>query len=137
MEQTIFHKILEGVVPCHKVYESDTVLAFLDIAPCTVGHTLVIPKTAEGANMMETSPGSLSSVFDVVHRIAPAIVRAVGADGFNLAMNNGSMTGQAVMYPHVHIIPRRAGDGLEPWPKIARTQEELAHDAQQIQSALK
>lgn len=136
MEQTIFHKILSGEIPCHKIYEDEHVLAFLDIMPYTIGHTLVIPKQAEGANMMDTPPGSLAAVFDAVHRLAPMIVRVVGADGFNLAMNNGSEVGQAVMYPHVHIIPRRQGDGLRAWPKIERTQDELAHDAASINAVM-
>ena len=137
MEQTIFHKVLSGEVPCHKVYESDAVLAFLDIMPCAVGHTLVISKTVDGANMMDTSPGSLAEVFEAAHRLAPMIARAVGADGFNVIMNNGAAAGQVVMYPHVHIIPRREGDGLKHWPKIERTQEQLAQDAVQIKNTVK
>jgi len=137
MNQTIFHKILAGEIPCHKVYESESVLAFLDIAPCTVGHTLVIPKHAIGTSMMDDpSPMMLGAMLGAVHGIAPRIVKVVGADGFNLIMNNGPAAGQAVPYPHVHIIPRRAGDGLQHWPKIERTQEELAQDAARIMAAI-
>lgn len=136
MEQTIFHKILAGEISCHTVYESDQILAFLDIMPCTVGHTIVIPKDTDSVNMIDASPATMDAVFGAVHGIAHRIAQAVGATGFNIAMNNGSVAGQAVMYPHVHIIPRRAGDGLEHWPKIERSQEELARDAEQIRSTL-
>ncbi|MBI2476847.1 HIT family protein [Candidatus Uhrbacteria bacterium] len=136
MTETIFHKIIRKEIPARIVFEDDYVIAFLDIAPVAPGHTLVVPKMAKGANMYENEVGSLDEMFRAVHRLGPRIAKAVGAEGFDAAMNNGEVGGQTVMYPHVHIMPRFRNDGLRFWPKLERPAEQLDRDADVIREAL-
>ncbi len=111
MSETIFDKILAGEIPCHRVYEDEHVLAFLDIGPLSPGHTLVIPKE-RAAHLHELSEASAAAVGRVLPRIARAVMRATGAKAYNLLQNNGREAHQVVMHVHFHIIPRRGGDGL-------------------------
>ncbi len=117
MADTIFTKIIAGDIPCHKVYEDDQVLAFLDINPLCTGHTLVIPK--EPAETLEKlSDDSSAAIGRVLPRIARAVLAATGATQFNVLQNNGPMAHQAVKHVHFHIIPKpddRAGLGVG-WP---------------------
>lgn len=105
---TIFDKILAGEIPCHRVYENEHVLAFLDIGPLSKGHTLVIPKEAK-AQLHELSDESAAEIGRVLPRIARAVMRATGATAYNVLQNNGEEAHQAVHHVHFHIIPREAG----------------------------
>jgi histidine triad (HIT) family protein len=109
---TIFAKILRGEIPCHKVYEDAHTLAFLDIFPISLGHTLVIPK--EPASTLDAlSDDSAANLGRVLPRIARATLRASGATAFNILQNNGETAHQAVFHVHFHIIPKHAdGSGL-------------------------
>ncbi len=112
MADTIFGKIMRGEVPCHRVYEDDLVLAFLDVFPLSRGHTLVIPKQAV-AQIDQLSDESGAAIGRVLPRIARAVVKATGAAAYNILQNNGSLAHQAVMHVHFHIIPRyETGEGL-------------------------
>lgn len=102
---TIFDKILAGEIPCHKVYEDDDLLAFLDVAPLSRGHTLVIPKE-RAAQMDQLSDESAAVLGRVLPRVCRAVLKATGATAYNLLQNNGADAHQAVMHLHVHIIPR-------------------------------
>lgn len=104
-ETTIFDKIIAGDIPCHKVYEDEMVLAFLDVGPLSRGHTLVIPKE-RAAQMDQLSDESAAALGSVLPRICRAVMKATGASAYNLLQNNGSDAHQAVMHLHVHIIPR-------------------------------
>lgn len=132
MQETIFHKILAGAIPCQKVYEDADVLAFMDIAPVVVGHTLIIPKQAEGENLYTIKAGELDELFRHAQELGPLIAAAVGAEGFTLVMNNGASAGQTVFYPHVHILPMRPGEHT-PLPRCTRSPEKIAADARAIQ----
>ena len=110
-ERTIFDKILDGEIPCHRVYEDEHVLAFLDIGPLSEGHTLVIPKE-RAAYLHELSEDSAAAIGRVLPRIASAILQATGADAYNVLQNNGASAHQAVMHVHFHIIPKAGGRGL-------------------------
>ncbi|MGD2116539.1 MAG: HIT family protein [Acidobacteriota bacterium] len=110
-ERTIFDKILDGEIPCHRVYEDDHVLAFLDIGPLSDGHTLVIPKE-RAAHLHELSDDAAAALGRVLPRIARAVVRATGADAYNVLQNNGASAHQAVMHVHFHVIPKLGGRGL-------------------------
>lgn len=107
----VFCKIVAGVIPSAKVYEDDQVLAFLDIAPFNFGHTVVIPKE-HFQSYTVISPEYLSAMFAAAQKIAPAIMRVTGAEGFNLLLNNGTVAGQVVQHAHLHIIPRSIDDGF-------------------------
>ncbi|MBT8484454.1 MAG: HIT family protein [Phycisphaerales bacterium] len=110
-EATIFARILDGEIPCHRVYEDDHVLAFLDVGPISRGHTLLIPKERV-ASLHEMSPDAGAALGRVLPRLAGAIVKATGADAYNVLLNNGARAGQEVMHVHVHVIPAYEEAGL-------------------------
>ncbi len=108
---TIFDKILAGEIPSYKVYEDEHVLAFLDIGPLSVGHTLVIPKERK-AQLHLLSDEASAAIGRVLPRICRAVMRATGATAYNVLQNNGSAAHQMVMHVHFHIIPKLGGEGL-------------------------
>lgn len=110
-QPTIFDRILDGEIPCHRVYEDDQVLAFLDIAPLSDGHTLVIPKERK-ACLHELSDDSAAALGRVLPRLCRAVVAATGASAYNVLQNNGASAHQAVMHVHFHIIPKTGSKGL-------------------------
>ena len=113
---TIFSKILDGEIPCHKVYEDEHVLAFLDVGPLSRGHTLVIPKERK-AFLHELSDESAAAIGRVLPRLSRAVMRATGTRDYNILQNNGAIAHQAVMHVHFHIIPKTADSGLGVgWP---------------------
>ena len=113
--RTIFDSILNGEIPCHRVYEDDHVLAFLDIGPLSRGHVLVIPKE-RAAYMHELSDESAQAIGRVLPRLCRAVMKATGCEQYNLLQNNGATAHQAVFHVHIHIIPKfddGSGLGLE------------------------
>jgi histidine triad (HIT) family protein len=111
MAETVFSKILRGELPCHKVYEDEHVLAFLDIFPLSKGHTLVIPK--EPAETLDRlSDEASAAIGRVLPRLCRAVMAASGATAYNVLQNNGAGAHQAVFHVHFHIIPRLGSDGL-------------------------
>ncbi|HUF77632.1 MAG TPA: HIT family protein [Thermoanaerobaculia bacterium] len=110
-EPTVFDRILAGEIPCHRVYEDDRVLAFLDIAPLSDGHTLVIPKERK-AFLHELSEDSAAALGRVLPRLCRAVAEATGASAYNVLQNNGASAHQAVMHVHFHIIPKLGSKGL-------------------------
>ena len=110
-ERTIFDRILDGEIPCHRVYEDEHVLAFLDIGPLSEGHTLVIPKERK-AFLHELSDESAAAIGRVLPRLARAVLKATGATAYNVLQNNGAEAHQAVFHVHFHIIPKLGGAGL-------------------------
>lgn len=117
MADTVFGKILRGEIPCHRVYEDERVLAFLDVNPLSRGHTLVIPKEP-APTMDQLSDESAAAIGRVLPRIARAVLAATGATAYNILQNNGALAHQVVMHLHVHIIPKYedgAGLGIG-WP---------------------
>ena len=105
MAETIFTKILNGEVPSHRVYEDDLVYAFLDIAPLSPGHTLVIPK--EPAETLDRlSDESAAAIGRVLPRISRAVLIATGAPAFNVIQNNTRLAHQFVDHVHFHVIAR-------------------------------
>lgn len=117
MAETIFTKIIRGELPCHKVYEDDRVLAFLDIQPLSRGHTLVIPKEA-APTLDRLSEEAAAAIGRVLPKICRAVVQATGVEDYNVLQNNGVMAHQAVFHVHFHIIPKpdeKSGLGID-WP---------------------
>lgn len=109
LETTVFDQILTGAIPSYKLYEDDTVYAFLDISQITPGHTLVIPKKPS-LSLLETDEATAQAVFNITTKLAKKIVTALGATGCNILTNAHESAGQEVMYFHVHIIPRFVDD---------------------------
>ena len=110
-QETVFDKILDGLMPCHRVYEDQHVLAFLDIFPLSPGHTLVIPKQRK-AFLHELDDVHAAAIGRVLPRIARAVMAATGADAYNVLQNNGRGAHQAVFHVHFHIIPKLGDKGL-------------------------
>ena len=116
---TIFDKILDGEIPCHRVFENEHVLAFMDITPISPGHTLVIPKERR-AKLHELTDAAAAELGRVLPRICRAVCSVSGTEDYNLLQNNGAAAYQSVFHVHGHIIPRIAdgtGLGLE-WKPI-------------------
>jgi histidine triad (HIT) family protein len=109
----IFAKILRGEFPCHKVYEDEHTLAFLDIMPRAPGHTLVIPK-APARNILDINPDALAHVAIASQKIARAAMTAFRADGITLQQFSETAGGQVVFHLHVHVMPRHTGIALLP-----------------------
>ncbi len=132
MADTIFGKIIAGSIPCHKVYEDAQVLAFLDIAPLSRGHTLVIPKEP-AATLDQLSDESAAALGRVLPRICRAVVAVTGVTEYNVLENNGVGAHQAVAHVHFHIIPNPDGGGGlgVKWPA-----GQLGADAAQLASQL-
>lgn len=128
----LFCKIVRGEIPCAKVLETDTVLAFLDIAPVNKGHVLVIPK-AHFADIWDLPPALSPDLMAAVQKVGLALKEGLGALGMNLGMNNGAAAGQLVLHAHWHLIPRFAGDSLSLWPQKSYTDpEEMNQTARKI-----
>lgn len=134
MTDCLFCKIVAGQIPAYKLYETDQVLAFLDINPVSTGHTLVIPKT-HAENLAANSVDDASALMVAIHDLAPKITQAVGASGYNLGMNHGAVAGQDILHTHLHIMPRKEGEGRN-FAKLHPTSEELAKVAAQITAYL-
>lgn len=101
----IFCKIVNGEIPCHKLYEDDHVLAFLDISQVTKGHALVISKE-HYENFLATPKDVMHHVYDVAQRIGQVQIQMFNAKGVNILTNCYEEAGQTVMHFHVHVIPR-------------------------------
>jgi len=116
MTDCLFCKIIEGKIPCTKVYENDKVLAFLDISPVSKGHTLVLPKK-HYETIMDADEQTLYELIKTVKKLSNAVMKAMKADGINVETNNKRAAGQLVPHLHVHLIPRFENDGLKfDWP---------------------
>ena len=104
---SIFSKIISGEIPSHKIYGDDLVFAFLDINPLSPGHTLVVPKQ-QVETLDQLSDDSAAAIGRCLPRLARAIIKATGAQAYNILQNNGPLAGQEVMHVHFHIIPRQS-----------------------------
>jgi len=107
----VFCRIVSGEIPARVLHSSDRAMAFLDAFPVARGHALVIPKIhCERIQDMPADTGS--EVFDLVCRLASKTDRVSGST--LVAVHNGRGSGQDIPHVHVHLIPRRAGDGAGP-----------------------
>lgn len=132
----VFAKIIDGTIPSHKVYEDDDFLAVMDVFPQSRGHVLVLPKHPS-RNLLDADPGVLASVMPIVQKIARAVVKATGADGFRLAQFNEAPAGQTVFHLHFHIIPAYAGQQIRPHAAGNKADDaELAELAGKIAAAI-
>jgi histidine triad (HIT) family protein len=135
MQDCIFCKILAGKIPSVRLLETPTVLAMLDIAPVHYGHTLVIPKL-HYPNLLELPNELWKDMGQVCRRVAQAQMAALGADGFNIAMNNFEAADQEVFHAHLHVIPRYAGDGIRFFPQGAYKSGEIEQTGEKLRGAL-
>lgn len=112
----IFCKIVDGQIPCCKVYEDTHCLAMMDIGPLAEGHVLLIPK--EHYATADQMPAALAaSMLANIPALIKAVQSATGCQGVNVLQNNGPVAHQVVPHVHFHIIPRNAGDEFHfNWP---------------------
>jgi histidine triad (HIT) family protein len=132
----IFAKILRGELPCHKVYEDERALAFLDIMPRAPGHTLVLPKSA-ARNLLDIEPDDLAHVMTVAQKIAKAAMTVFKADGITVQQFNESAGGQVVFHLHVHVVPRHAGVAMKPPASVKEEPSVLSDQALKLAAALR
>ena len=110
--ESIFSKIIRGEIPCHRIWDDEYVIAFLDIGPISHGHVLVVPKEPR-AQLHELSDESAAAIGRVLPRICRAVLAATGATAYNVLQNNGALAHQEVPHVHFHVIPRyEDGTGL-------------------------
>jgi histidine triad (HIT) family protein len=131
----LFAKILRGELPAHKIYESDTAFAFLDIMPRAPGHTLVIPKVPV-RTILDIAPDDLANLAKSVQTVARAARTAFAADGLTIQQFNEPAGGQVVFHLHVHVIPRKTGVALKPPASFKEDAVVLAEHARMIAAAL-
>jgi histidine triad (HIT) family protein len=131
----IFAKILRGELPCHKVYEDDRVLVFLDIMPRAPGHALVIPKSL-ARNILDIDPEDLAEVAKVAQKVAKAGMKAFEADGVTVQQFNENAGGQVVFHLHVHVVPRKEGIPMKPPASEKEKPEVLAEHAKRLAAAM-
>lgn len=112
MENCIFCKIINKEIPCYKIYEDELVLAFLDINPVVIGHTLVIPKK-HFENIFEIEDEYLERIITVSKKISLKMKEVLGIEGINLYQANGLIAGQTVFHFHLHVLPREQGDDVD------------------------
>jgi histidine triad (HIT) family protein len=131
----IFARIIRGELPCHKIYETETVLAFMDIMPRADGHCLVLPK-APSRNIFDARPEDLMEVAKAVQVVAKAAQKAFRADGLTIQQFNEEAWGQVVFHLHVHVIPRFRGEPLRPHTGEMADPDVLVRNAEAIRQAL-
>lgn len=133
--ECIFCKIVKNEIPNHRIYEDRSVVAFLDIAPTTKGHVLVVPKM-HAANLEEMDDLSLAYVTAICRKISMVMKKAIGAKGYNLVVNNGSEAGQLINHFHFHIIPRYKKTELPAWPHASYSASEAQALCKKLKAAL-
>ena len=134
-QNNVFAKILRGELPCHKIYEDDKSLAFLDIMPRAPGHALVLPK-APARNILDVAADDFAHVMKVAQKIAKVSVDVFGADGVTLQQFSEGAGGQVVFHLHVHVIPRKTGIALKPPASFKEAPEVLKEQAAKLAAAL-
>lgn len=135
MDACLFCRIVEGAIPAQVIASSERALAFLDIAPATPGHALVIPRTHVD-DALVASADVLADVWALAGEVGRAAETAVGATGvsfFSFAKPDG---GQTVFHLHVHVVPRTAGDGVSLWPHVPGDADEIAAIAERYRGVL-
>ena len=113
----VFCKIVNSDIPSMKVYEDEHTLVFMDIAKDVDGHMVAIPKKHVKC-ILDCDAETLGCLMTTVKKIANHCVENCGYDGVNLLNASDESAGQSVPHFHIHIIPRKHGDGIDAWPKF-------------------
>lgn len=134
--ECIFCRILQGKIPGLKVFDRGSIFAILDIHPIAPGHTLVLPK--DHHELFTDLPAALAAEFSQATQVvARAVIQAMKVEGYNLLINNHRCAGQAIPHVHVHVIPRRGGDGVRfNWDPKPYPEGEMVRVAESIRAAL-
>lgn len=127
---SIFTRIIQGEIPCHKIAENDKFLAFLDVMPLKQGHVLVVPKK-ETDYIFDLSDDELSEIMLFARGVAAKIKKAIPCQRIGVAI-----IGLEVPHAHVHLVPMNTADDLNfTRPKLKVSQEELSQTAELIRQA--
>lgn len=132
----VFCEIVRGAIAAHRVHEDEMSVAFLDTQPLFPGHVLLVPRE-HCETLADIPERSIEPLFAVARSLSNAVQSAMRAEGTFVAINNH--VSQSVPHLHVHIVPRRKGDGLKGffWPRSKYSGEEHAREtAAAIRSAL-
>ncbi|MDQ6811896.1 MAG: HIT family protein [Actinomycetota bacterium] len=128
----VFCKILSGELPATIIDEDERTIAFMDIAPATRGHSLVVPRT-HAADLLSVEREDLQAVILASQRLAGRISERLGADGVNLLNSCGAAAWQTVFHFHMHVIPRYERDPVRlPWVPAPGDPEEITAAAQEL-----
>ncbi len=132
----IFCKIIAGELPGQIVDQDERTVAFMDIAPATRGHALVVPRR-HGRDLHEIDDDDLAATVSAARRLARRMSVHLETDGVNLINSCGSAAWQTVFHFHIHVIPRYHDDPLElPWRPAPGDMDEIARTAQELQGAI-
>lgn len=130
----VFCAIVAGEAPHHRIYEDDYVVAFLDIAPATVGHSLVVPRV-HVPDVWEASDETVGHVMQGAAAVARLVRDKLAAPGVNLVQASGPLAWQTVFHLHIHVVPRYPNDGLVlPWRPTKPGDAELAATASRLRA---
>lgn len=127
MSECVFCKIADGEIPSATLYQDEEFRVILDLGPASVGHALILPKK-HFKNIYEISEETVSKAMILAKKMASAMTRALGCEGFNLLQNNGTAAGQTVFHFHIHLIPRYADDGVNLGWKPGELTDEVKGD---------
>lgn len=129
---TVFTKIIQGDIPCAKVYEDDLVFAFMDAGQVNPGHVLVVTKTPY-ETLMDADEESAAAMMRAANKIAKAVQQAFAPEGITILQANKPAGWQTVPHLHLHVLPRYSNDGVElTWPRKEPGMDKLREYAAQI-----
>lgn len=111
-QDCIFCKVIKGELPSKKIYEDDNFIAILDTTPIAEGHTLLIPKK-HFRNLLDLPSTMGTELLDAIKKVSLDLIKEYKADGINVGVNNEESAGQVVFHTHVHLLPRKKGDGIK------------------------
>lgn len=131
MEDCIFCRIAAGEIPGLRVYEDGETVAIMDIAKDVDGHILVLPKR-HCKNILDCPPDALVAVMRTVQLVSRHLTEKCGYSGINLLNASDESAGQSVPHFHIHLIPRRPGDGIDAWPRFDGAKKEIQEVYEQV-----
>ena len=135
MSNCPFCAIIDGTNTTPIVYQDGENIAFLDHAPYTRGHTLIVPRR-HYRDLLAVPPEAIGGLFGLAQRVGQAALQALQADGFHLGINNGKAARQVVFHAHVHIIPRWHGDEMDFSSRLKLSRAEEEEVSQALRQAL-
>jgi histidine triad (HIT) family protein len=128
----LFCGIIEGSIPSQTIDSDERTVAFMDIAPATPGHALVVTRR-HSADLLEIDQGDLSATVHAAQRLARRMKEVLEADGINLINACGKAAWQTVFHFHIHVVPRYADDPLKlPWIPEEGDEDEIARIAERL-----
>lgn len=107
--ECLFCNIIAKQIPAEIVYEDDTSVAVLDIAPRAPGHTMVLPKV-HVESILDLPDNVVEPVFVAIKKVTAMLKKAFAPDGFTIGINQGRAAGQVIDHLHIHVIPRWSSD---------------------------